>query len=142
MEAGGAEVVPIHYMTPKEELLVLLDKLNGVLFPGGGNPINIENKWTQTADTILQYAIRVNKEHPNKPFPLWGTCLGHELLLYLTGGKDRSILGDVENQHGTINTIRIENEQSRLLHILPAYLKKKLSAEPGVEYYYHVKAIL
>ena len=75
-QAGEAEVVRIHYMIPKEDLLVLLGKLNGVFFPGGGHPINIQNRWAQAADMIVQYSIQVNNEHPDKPFLLcefvWG----------------------------------------------------------------------
>lgn len=84
LEMAGAQVVPIFSYSEPAVIQALLPKLNGVLFPGGGEPININNKWTSNANLILNYAINENKN--NRTFPVWGTCLGMQLLSYLTSG--------------------------------------------------------
>lgn len=79
---SGAQVVPIFAYSEQSQIAVLLPKLNGVLFPGGGVEFNMNNRWTSNANYILQYAIKQNDA--GNVFPVWGTCLGHQLLGYLT----------------------------------------------------------
>ena len=71
---SGAQVVPIFSFSDTAALNSILSKINGVLFTGGGTPIDINNKWTKNADYILKYAISENKK--GNVFPVWGTCLG------------------------------------------------------------------
>lgn len=61
-----------------------MSKINGVLFPGGNQLIKIGDKWTDKAKLIFDYAIAENKK--GNVFPVWGTCLGFELIMYLTSG--------------------------------------------------------
>ncbi len=87
IQMSGAQVVPIFaYTKDRSYFDRLLPQLNGVLFPGGGQAININNIWTSNADYILKYAI--NQTNNGNPFPVWGTCLGWQLLAYLTSGYD------------------------------------------------------
>lgn len=82
IEMSGAQVVPIFAYSNKTYLDNLLPKLNGVLFPGGGVEFDIKNIWTSNANYIFQYAIKQNDL--GNVFPIWGTCLGHQLLSFLT----------------------------------------------------------
>lgn len=36
LEAAGARVVPINYLASKNDLIKIMDSINGVLFTGGG----------------------------------------------------------------------------------------------------------
>lgn len=72
---SGAQVVPIFSNSTQETIQKLLSQINGVLFPGGDNEIDISNKWTQNAKFILDFAKQQNDD--GKVFPVWGTCLGH-----------------------------------------------------------------
>ena len=74
VQMSGAQVVPLFAFNSTEYLDDMLSKVNGVLFTGGGIEFNMKNKWTQTADYILKYAIKQNKN--GNPYPIWGTCLG------------------------------------------------------------------
>ena len=56
IEMSGAQVVPIYSFADTTEVLALLKKINGVLFPGGGMEFNMNNQWTKNADAILKYA--------------------------------------------------------------------------------------
>jgi GMP synthase-like glutamine amidotransferase len=62
-------------------------------YQGGDVDINITNIWTQNADYILKYGIEQNKK--GNVFPIWGTCLGMQLLAYLTSGYDSKAIGPV-----------------------------------------------
>ena len=58
MQTSGAQVVPIFAFTKDKSYFdKLLPQLNGVVFPGGDEAININNLWTSNADYILKYAI-------------------------------------------------------------------------------------
>ena len=57
IEMSGAQVIPIYAFSETSEILDTLSKINGVLFPGGGMELNIKEKWTKNADTILKYAM-------------------------------------------------------------------------------------
>lgn len=96
MEAGGARVIAIKYDEKEEKLINIFKTLNGLLLPGGGTNIRERNKknkkrnYTQygkTAKFLIKLAINENKK--GNYFPVWGTCLGFELiLLSFSGGKN------------------------------------------------------
>ncbi|KAF4524040.1 hypothetical protein B566_EDAN016023 [Ephemera danica] len=67
LEGAGARVVPIM-----------------VLIPGGANWYN-ESGYGQAGEILLDIAIQFNEAGDR--FPVWGTCLGFELLIYLYSNK-------------------------------------------------------
>lgn len=87
---SGAQVVPIYSFSDTDKVLALLKKINGVLFPGGGMEFSLTNQWTKNADAILKYAKEQNDL--GNPFPVFGTCLGIQLLSFLTSNYNSSIL--------------------------------------------------
>eukprot|EP00906_Rhabdomonas_costata_P038540 RCo054404 len=72
LEMAGARVVPLHWNSPIAELQQLFPQLNGVLFTGGAALV-LESRIAQ----IYQMAVQANA---GDVFPLWGTCLGFELM--------------------------------------------------------------
>jgi glutamine amidotransferase PdxT len=50
-----------------------LERVNGVLFPGGGR------KYYRVAKIIYKWIIKENFKEV--VYPLWGTCLGFETIL-------------------------------------------------------------
>jgi gamma-glutamyl-gamma-aminobutyrate hydrolase PuuD len=139
IEMSGAQVVPIFAYTKNRTYFdALLPKLNGVLFPGGGEAISIGNIWTSNADYILKYAISENKK--GNPFPVWGTCLGWELLAYLTSGYDSKVLSSVRGESAVRNRIAIKSP-SYLFDDLSTTLKSNLQNGDGLLYFNHIKAV-
>jgi GMP synthase-like glutamine amidotransferase len=51
---------------------------------------SMSNQWTKNADAIFKYAQQQNDK--GNPFPIFGTCLGHQLLAFLTSNYNDSIL--------------------------------------------------
>lgn len=84
LEATGARVVPIPYDLPKQELNKLFKSLNGLLFTGGDTELwdletNTYTNFSSVGRYLIKLAINANKK--GDYFPIWGTCLGFELLL-------------------------------------------------------------
>ncbi|GAB0094655.1 gamma-glutamyl hydrolase [Sergentomyia squamirostris] len=82
VEGGGARVVPIWIDKPRDYYEDIMMKINGVLFPGGATWFNVTNGYSEAAAHI--YAIATELNDQGDYFPLWGTCLGFELLTYLS----------------------------------------------------------
>jgi gamma-glutamyl hydrolase len=94
MQASGAQVVPIFAFTKDRSYFdKILSQINGIVFTGGDEEININNLWTSNADYIFKYAI--NQTKSGNPFAIWGICLGWELLAYLSSGYDSKALTPV-----------------------------------------------
>jgi len=117
----------------------LLPKLNGVLFPGGGVEFNINNRWTSNANYILQYAIKQNDN--GNVFPVWGTCLGHQLLGFLTNNYV-SPLSAIRGQTAVMNTIKFPTgDKGTLFADMSDKLIAKLTTGNGITYFNHHWAI-
>lgn len=80
VEGAGARVVPFVYNEPEETTIEKLGKVNGVLFPGGAGD------YMKIGKLVVEHAKKMNDE--GKFFPLWGTCLGFEVLSQLTAKGD------------------------------------------------------
>jgi len=113
----------------------LLPKLNGVLFPGGALDFDIEDRWTSNADFILKYAIQQNDA--GNVFPIFGTCMGLQLLGYLTNDYVCP-LSPVEGQKYAINTIKFEsNDKGTLFNEMPSRILTKLTTGKGMVFFNH-----
>ena len=62
-------------------------------YSGGDTDLNINTTWTKNADYILKYGMEQNRK--GNVFPIWGTCLGMQLLAYLTSGYDGAAIAPV-----------------------------------------------
>ncbi|KAF0687673.1 Aste57867_20657 [Aphanomyces stellatus] len=115
VESAGGRAVRIPYNASRTELVDLLHKVNGVLFPGGDGDPN------EAAEFIYEYAIELNDN--GTYFPIWGTCLGFEWLVQLTA-KNVSILDNVDaaNISSTLTFQRKANRPpSRIFSFSPFF---------------------
>ena len=84
LESAGARIVPIRLNLSDEEYDRIFHSINGVLFPGGGVDLKT-SEYSRVAKIFYRKALEANDK--GDYFPVWGTCLGHELLTYLTSGE-------------------------------------------------------
>lgn len=91
LEASGARVVPIMIGKDRSYYEDIMGKLNGVLFPGGATYFNQSNGFADAGQHIYDLAIEMNEA--GDYFPVFGTCLGFELIIILASGR-----GPVENR--------------------------------------------
>ncbi|KRX03545.1 hypothetical protein PPERSA_12675 [Pseudocohnilembus persalinus] len=119
LEMAGARVVPIYYDAPKEYYDNLLTKLNGVLFTGGGQYFDNSTTLGQNGHYIYKKIKELNDN--GIYFPLWGTCLGYEMLM--TFATDFELeLGKITGQKNVITKIQIVDEDS-LFAYMPDQMK-------------------
>lgn len=97
LESAGARVVPIKYNLNQTELMKIFQNINGLLLPGGGADLfklkgdKFDNftDFFQSGNYLLTLAKNAN-DH-GEYFPVWGTCLGFEMMI-LSAAKDHKIL--------------------------------------------------
>ncbi|XP_065342387.1 gamma-glutamyl hydrolase-like [Cloeon dipterum] len=85
LEAAGARVVPVKINRDLSYYQQLIHSINGLLIPGGANFYNTSG-YGQAGEIMYNLAVELNRQ--GDYFPVWGTCLGFELLVYLMAGKD------------------------------------------------------
>lgn len=56
-----------------------------MLFPGGASYLTVPNGYAAAGAILYQLAIELNEK--GDYFPIWGTCLGFELITFLAAGQ-------------------------------------------------------
>ena len=94
LEGGGARVVPIPYDQPLATTQAMLKNLNGALFTGGSASFHNKNGsltvFSKTANAIFEESVRAAAA--GEAWPLWGTCLGFELISFLAANYSETVL--------------------------------------------------
>uniref|UniRef100_A0A671K7Z0 folate gamma-glutamyl hydrolase n=1 Tax=Sinocyclocheilus anshuiensis TaxID=1608454 RepID=A0A671K7Z0_9TELE len=129
LESAGARVVPLMINKSDDEYRKLFKSINGVLFPGGG--VSLESSgYSKAAGIFYRLALEANSN--GDYFPVWGTCLGFELLTLLTSGK---LLLSHTNTSGIALPLNFTDDvrDSRLFKDFPEDLMKSLETEPLTE---------
>lgn len=112
LEGAGARVVPIWINRTKSYYENITSQINGVLFPGGSSDFNAKNGFADAGAIIYDIAKALNAK--GDYFPLWGTCLGLELLAYLGANRTNPL------------TLCNSGNMNLKLNLLPGYEKSKL----------------
>mmetsp|Transcript_32783 Transcript_32783/g.57050 ORF Transcript_32783/g.57050 Transcript_32783/m.57050 type:complete len:318 (+) Transcript_32783:2299-3252(+) len=100
VESGGARVVPLRVSMPDATLEQLFWSLNGVLFIGGDEPFfNDDGSYSRYAQVGCRF-VELAKQAKTKGiyYPIWGTCLGHELIHICENNGSSSTLSDVKGE--------------------------------------------
>lgn len=140
LEMAGIRVVPIPYDTDPVEIEKLFHKINGILIPGGSPSLWVDEEkmlgfsnMTLTSKYLLELVIKANLN--GDYFPIWGTCLGLEMLILdITGDSKTLDIFNSENHHGNLLII---NEKSRVFEGMSEELK--LYSETGFPAYFSHK---
>ncbi|XP_017887486.1 chitobiosyldiphosphodolichol beta-mannosyltransferase [Ceratina calcarata] len=83
IEGAGARVVPIMIGKNKAYYEDVLSQINGVLWPGGATYFN--GGYADAGDIIYKIAKKMNEN--SDYFPIFGICLGFELLTYVVANR-------------------------------------------------------
>ncbi|XP_037045526.1 gamma-glutamyl hydrolase-like isoform X2 [Bradysia coprophila] len=128
VEGGGARVVPIWIDRPKSYYEGIMSKINGVLFPGGATWFNQTNGYSEAGRHIYDIAMDMNDR--GEYMPIFGTCLGFELLTYLSANSSELR----ENCYSDRQALHLEFEEdfrnSKLFGSCPDDIVQILSSEP------------
>ena len=112
LESAGAEVMAIHYWYSLEQIDTILNKVNGVLFLGGGRILIKDGVWELKAKYIMEQALKIQ-------LPVWGTCQGFQLmgLLMSNNLKLRYGFDDSNILHGP--NLTNETKTSKMYNLFP-----------------------
>ncbi|KAL0482347.1 peptidase C26 [Acrasis kona] len=95
-ESAGARVIPIHFDSTKEELLHIFNSINGLVFPGGGSFIDYGHDLF-FPNSMYLYNLTIEANDKGDYFPVWGTCLGFEMLhIFASEIFDRTVLSSYD----------------------------------------------
>ncbi|CAF3252353.1 unnamed protein product, partial [Rotaria sp. Silwood2] len=133
IEATGAQVVPIRMYQSIDYYLHLFNSLNGVLFPGG----DFSNEYLYVAKLFHMWTLKLffycfyEFDEVQRSFPIWGTCLGFEVLLMLTKCSTDIFEPCRGYDYATELTFMPDATDSRLLgRSLPINIRNALQNEP------------
>ncbi|XP_072095803.1 gamma-glutamyl hydrolase-like isoform X2 [Mobula birostris] len=94
LESAGCRVAVIRLYLSESEYEKLFYSINGILFPGGA--VDLQNSEFARVAGIF-YRLAVEACDQGDYFPVWGTCLGHQLLTALTTGENLLSRTDSDN---------------------------------------------
>jgi gamma-glutamyl hydrolase len=82
-EERGVRVIPIPYDTTEHQ--IYFNMINGLFIPGGETTFIIKNTiFINSVTRFFEMSL-----HHDEYFPIWGTCFGFELLLFLIGNFNK-----------------------------------------------------
>ena len=127
LESSGARVVPITTGLSDEEVVNIFNSINGVLFPGGDVSVT-DSDYARIGNVIFKQAIEAFTN--NDYFPIWGICLGFQLLATMVSGSS-SVLShsDSENLPLPLN-FTPQYQNSKMFTNISPKLAKYLSTAP------------
>ena len=143
VQQGGARVVPLRVDHPWSELEYLVRNLNGVLFTGGGalmyepgsNPPQLTS-YEQTGCFIYNLIKQINDE--GTYYPIWGTCLGFELLHQCVYANTTTLQNfDGEPPYTQRNHFTHQASHSRLFNSKFGHFMTKLMSEENIHFLSH-----
>lgn len=129
LEMGGARAVPVFVKRSGDYYESIFNSINGLLFPGGGVDL-LTSEYAKAAQILYGMALDANDD--GDYFPIWGTCLGFELLTALATKKKILVKYDAEDLALPLN-FTTDFRNSRLFGNLPSdiywYLSKLNTTE-------------
>ena len=122
LESAGARVVPIRFNLAPAQLDPLLDSINGILFTGGELTLFPNTTYYKTANYIYKQVLERNSKQ--QYFPLWGTCMGFQLLNILTAENYTVLSHSMFDSEGMSLPLELTSDgmTSRLLKSMPTSL--------------------
>lgn len=125
-ESGGSRVMPIRLTLSNAEYEEIFKRINGLLLIGGAVDL-VASDYARVAKLFYKLALAANDA--GDFFPIWGTCMGMQLLTVLVAGKSLLTKTTAENVALPLN-LTAEANSSRMFEGFPTDLMKALTEEP------------
>jgi hypothetical protein len=118
LEQSGIRVVPISYLDSKQEIIDLLDQVNGIYLPGDSSKAIINQQYQDSFSIILKYV----KEHNEKKdyFPIFMMGKSAQVFISQVALAGNLLLHDMKQWTNANSYIRLvsQHEDTFLLHQL------------------------
>ncbi|XP_061115527.1 gamma-glutamyl hydrolase isoform X2 [Conger conger] len=133
MESGGSRVMPIRLNQTLPEYEKIFKTINGMLFIGGA--VNLKTSdYARAAKAFYRLAVEANDA--GEYFPIWGTCMGFQLLTVLVARENLLSNTTAENVALPLN-LTAEAPSSRMFQGFSDELLKALSHENITGNFHH-----
>ncbi|XP_054466576.1 gamma-glutamyl hydrolase [Anoplopoma fimbria] len=133
IESGGSRVMPIRLTLKTTEYEKIFRNINGLLFIGGAADLETSD-FARVAKIFYRLALMANDE--GDFFPIWGTCMGMQLLTVLVAGENLLERTTAENVALPLN-LTTEASSSRMFEGFPDSLMRALTQEPLTGNFHH-----
>ncbi|XP_030593779.1 gamma-glutamyl hydrolase [Archocentrus centrarchus] len=133
IESGGSRVMPIRLTLTTSEYENIFRKINGLIFIGGAADLETSD-FARVAKIFYRFAMAANDA--GDYFPIWGTCMGMQLLTVLVAGKNLLSNTTATNVALPLN-LTAEAHSSRMFSGFPDELIKALTQEPLTGNFHH-----
>ncbi|XP_037337855.2 gamma-glutamyl hydrolase [Pungitius pungitius] len=125
-ESGGSRVMPIRLTLKTTEYEKIFSNINGLLLIGGAADLETSDL-ARVAKIFYRLALMANDD--GDYFPIWGTCMGMQLLTVLVAGENLLESTAAENVALPLD-LTPEASSSRMFQAFPDNLMKALTSEP------------
>ncbi|KAM3610596.1 uncharacterized protein V6R79_006382 [Siganus canaliculatus] len=133
IESGGSRVMPIRLTLTTAEYEAIFKQINGLLLIGGAVSLQTSD-FARVAKIFYNLARTANDA--GDFFPIWGTCMGMQLLTVLVAGENLLESTTAENEALPLN-LTSEAASSRMFQGFPTELMTALSQEPLTGNFHH-----
>ncbi|XP_061623700.1 gamma-glutamyl hydrolase isoform X2 [Phyllopteryx taeniolatus] len=133
IESAGSRVMPIRLTLTTAEYGNIFSRINGLLLIGGASNLETSD-FARVSKIFYQLALKANEAGDH--FPVWGTCLGMQLLTVLVSGHNFLTKATAENVASPLNLTRAAFS-SRMFAGFPQELMKALQKEPLTGQFHH-----
>lgn len=135
IESMGANAIVIPYSISKISLVQQMGSIQGLIWTGGAIETDrYTEKQRMTYLTTLQRSFLQAKEYNDQGryFPIWGSCLGFEMLVLMGEDLPLSRFFDHIQHHERSgqNTITFTSTPSRLKRFFPLKLRNAMTRTP------------
>ncbi|KAI1900916.1 hypothetical protein AGOR_G00054760 [Albula goreensis] len=133
LESAGCRVMPIRLKQTLVEYENIFKTINGMMFIGGAADLQTSD-YARAAKAFFRLAVEANDA--GDYFPIWGTCMGFQLLTVLVAGQNLLTNTTAENLALPLN-FTDEAPTSRMFEDFSSELMKALSQEDVTGNFHH-----
>ncbi|XP_019743418.1 gamma-glutamyl hydrolase [Hippocampus comes] len=133
IESAGSRVMPIKLTLSTAEYENIFSRINGLLLIGGATDLETSD-FARVSKIFYRLALKANDAGDH--FPIWGTCLGMQLLTVLVSGHNLLTTATAENVALPLNLTQAAFS-SRMFQGFPEELMQALQREPLTGHFHH-----
>ena len=141
VEMAGEHAVIIPYDISEKELAILLKRVNGLIWVGGGLP-NKDHHTQKQEDNLLNtlfycYNYAMHENDKGNYYPIWGTCLGMDILIMFSKNESPTIRSSIKQLPLTGNyPFTFTDNSSNIKKWFPTKLQQLMKTHKCT-YHYH-----